>query len=110
MIPMDTRETPDAARASRAEDEDADHTHPQYEDADHTHPEVVHSHRHNHVFHHPAKPGIFVQWDHRSYLHSHEHNHSEMTHSHKYKQEDEEEMHTDEAHVHDHAAPSGSSA
>ena len=97
---MTIGETPEVPPAVQAGDDDADHTHPA----------VVHSHRHHHVFHHPASPGIFMRWDHRSFAHTHEHNHSEMTHSHTYKQEDEEKMHVEEAHVHDHAPPTQSPA
>jgi hypothetical protein len=76
---------------------------------EHTHPARTHSHDHYHVSHH-HRGGVLAEWDHRTAWHSHEHNHHVLRHSHDYSDADEEQEHGKEAHVHDHAAPVGSSA
>jgi hypothetical protein len=75
----------------------------------HTHETVTHTHDHYHVTHH-HRGGIagVGEWEHRTSWHTHEHTHLPLTHSHDYNREDEAAHHGKEAHIHDHAHPTGS--
>jgi hypothetical protein len=73
---------------------------------EHIHLRTTHSHDHYHVSHH-HKDGVLGEWEHRTSWHTHEHNHTTLTHGHTYSQVREEAGHRKEAHLHDHAAPTG---
>jgi hypothetical protein len=81
------------------------HAEGQGKEPEHTHPAVTHSHDHWHISHHV---GAEERVEHRVYWHTHAHNHNELVHSHDYARADEEQHHAQEAHIHDHAAPTGS--
>ena len=72
----------------------------------------THSRDHYHISHRhrSVTGGVAGEWEHRTSWHTHEHNHNTLTHSHDYSQSDEEQDHAKESHIHDHAAPTGSSA
>ena len=77
-------------------------------EATNTHAAVTHLPDHYHISHHHRGGVAGVgEWEHRTYWHTHEHNHHPLTHSHDYSQEDEAQHHGKEAHIHDHAAPTG---
>ena len=79
----------------------------------HTHPALTQTHDHDHVtHHHRAGVGGAVAggFEHRAYWHSHARTHAELTRGHDDDHAEEEAGHAEEAHVHDHAAPTRSPA